>query len=662
MHAVLSVGMCHVHVRISTYSVSAQTATDDTSPFITMPRSRTSLSDVFVPDPDGKVKRQAGVDLFELLLGIYASGRAMSAKDFAIACHYCDVGGMQGERWDLWGMPPGRQTGKYKTHIDKYLPGTGPLYTASLPMAVRGSFDQQKATTAFQMVYETLAEEVRNDIEIARILEHGTDDPNSVMCTRMYTQSAIVRDCVDSTGKWPLPIALYADAVRYTPLHAGRTDSVLNVSLVNCVSQKRHYIGFLRSLDKCGCGCNGLCTLYGFFHVVSWMLEAVIAGRAPLSRHDGTPWADPNIGGKALNLKAVLCYVKGDWAEFQHSFGLAPWSSIYHACPCCTAPLDSFNLVYPGFLTRQGLPFMDRPNESYAQCCRTCERGISITTEDERTSLMDLLMFRQSSAKRHGGLVVVRESVAWPSLREGDALVPSVELLDIRDLRSKSLPLNVIFWRSHRDEQGRSIDWLSSRSPVFSELLGTDPGRHLALDILHTVHLGVANRLGSAMIWRVIELNPYGRRSLGLRVKLIESALFRWYDTHSIPAEAQLNRLTLGMIGGGKKVTRLRGDPHPGMSMKIKGAEMMTLLRFALSHLTEHASQIPLARSLIQAGEALLRWCDIAKRMPAMPDVTDYQGLIDECSRVCIYAADAKVRTTPKFHLFCHLTLRTQGA
>eukprot|EP00959_Pyramimonas_sp_CCMP1952_P457418 9474912-Pyramimonas_sp.AAC.1 len=44
--------------------------------------------------------------------------------------------------------------------------------------------------------------------------------------------------------------------------------------------------------------------------------------------------------------------------------------------------------------------------------------------------------------------------------------------------------------------------------------------------------------------------------------------------------------------------------------------------------------------------------------MKASPDIASYQSLIDSCSRHVVMAHEAKIRLTPKHHLFCHLTLR----
>eukprot|EP00959_Pyramimonas_sp_CCMP1952_P252113 5267741-Pyramimonas_sp.AAC.1 len=179
------------------------------------------------PSPDGATQRSAGAKLFDHLLGIYVSGKQMSAKDLAIGCHYASEAGTKGAYWSSWGLPPGRPSGRYKEHVDRRLPSLGAMMKVTIPMNVRGRAHLTKAPTDVQLVYESISEEVQLDSECQDILLNGTHDEYCVMQTRAYQNHAHVQQCVDQTGKWPLPIAVYADSVRYSPLHAGRTDSVL---------------------------------------------------------------------------------------------------------------------------------------------------------------------------------------------------------------------------------------------------------------------------------------------------------------------------------------------------------------------------------------------------------------------------------------------------
>eukprot|EP00959_Pyramimonas_sp_CCMP1952_P325267 6808188-Pyramimonas_sp.AAC.1 len=104
----------------------------------------------YVPHADGERRRLGGASLFEHLMGVYALGKPMSAKDLAIACHFASEAGTPGAHWSIWGLGPGRQTGKYKQHIDELLPDPGPMYAATIPMAVRGKAHEKKGVQIMQ--------------------------------------------------------------------------------------------------------------------------------------------------------------------------------------------------------------------------------------------------------------------------------------------------------------------------------------------------------------------------------------------------------------------------------------------------------------------------------------------------------------------------------
>eukprot|EP00959_Pyramimonas_sp_CCMP1952_P129090 2699406-Pyramimonas_sp.AAC.1 len=83
-------------------------------------------------------------------------------------------------------------------------------------MAVRGRSHLTKTSTFVQLVFESISEDVKLSSETTRLLEEGTDDVQSVMMTRAYQSHPHVEQCLAETGKWPVPIALYADAARYS--------------------------------------------------------------------------------------------------------------------------------------------------------------------------------------------------------------------------------------------------------------------------------------------------------------------------------------------------------------------------------------------------------------------------------------------------------------
>ena len=62
--------------------------------------------------------------------------------------------------------------------------------------------------------------------------------------------------------------------------------NLLQVSVVNMVSYKRHMMGFMRHNELCDCGCGGYCSIHGMLQVAAWQLEALTDGLVPRERHD----------------------------------------------------------------------------------------------------------------------------------------------------------------------------------------------------------------------------------------------------------------------------------------------------------------------------------------------------------------------------------------
>ena len=188
-----------------------------------MAKRRTQVKYVF--GKDGARKRAAGSAAFDMLLALYGSCKKVSSKDFCVLCFYLRTCGIAGGQWGTFAMSPDKQSGKYKQRMDKHLPGPGPLYTAKLPATVRRKAHVRSMNFVFREVFRTVSDELNSSPDTQAVLADGPcDDPNSVLSVPCYREHPLVRQCVDDTGKWPLPLALYIDGVRYTPICAGRSD------------------------------------------------------------------------------------------------------------------------------------------------------------------------------------------------------------------------------------------------------------------------------------------------------------------------------------------------------------------------------------------------------------------------------------------------------
>ena len=105
-----------------------------------------------------------------------------------------------------------------------------------------------------------------------------------------------------------------------------------------------HWQAFLyaaiRRRNLCRCGCRGWCSLWVLLQMTAWSIEALAKGVWPSCRHDGSAWRDSDSeraskAGQPVQLKAAVIYIKGDWAEYAHTFAFPAWSDGLRPCWAC---------------------------------------------------------------------------------------------------------------------------------------------------------------------------------------------------------------------------------------------------------------------------------------------------------------------------------------
>ena len=128
--------------------------------------------------------------------------------------------------------------------------------------------------------------------------------------------------------------------------------------------------------------------------------------------------------------------------------------------------------------------------------------------QDQRTDLVRALHVPKGS-KTARGYELKRNMVSdGKELQQGDRLVPSSGLQDVFEIRTKILPMNVVFWRP--TYVGVVLqDSVVNRVPLFHPSLGISPQETMAIDALHTVYYGPVQRWGSATLWRLALSNPW---------------------------------------------------------------------------------------------------------------------------------------------------------
>ena len=88
-------------------------------------------------------------------------------------------------------------------------------------------------------------------------------------------------------------------------------------------------------------------------------------------------------------------------------------------------------------------------------------------------------------------------------------LEATADLLDVAAFDIKPLPMTVLFWRRRSDDRGRVTNKVLHRCPLLAAPF-LDPMLVLALDTLHTLHLGVVMRFVAVVFWRVVSAQPWG--------------------------------------------------------------------------------------------------------------------------------------------------------
>eukprot|EP00959_Pyramimonas_sp_CCMP1952_P360943 7559381-Pyramimonas_sp.AAC.1 len=94
------------------------------------------------------------------------------------------------------------------------------------------------------------------------ILEKGPcGDPDCVLSVPCYQDHVCVERCVREAMKWPLPLALYIDGVRCTPICAGRYDNHVShttpkVVMAGCVVDQLVWNGCGVNLEQIWNGCG----------------------------------------------------------------------------------------------------------------------------------------------------------------------------------------------------------------------------------------------------------------------------------------------------------------------------------------------------------------------------------------------------------------------
>ncbi len=187
--------------------------------------------------------------------------------------------------------------------------------------------------------------------------------------------------------------------------------------------------------------------------------------------------------------------------------GLASWQSIYGCCTFCSLPRDEIDTCDDQLGDPDGPPWRIRDSDEYFDTCAKCEVFVNLNTEADRSLLVKSLKFTRPKRGVGGRQIVTDVKINGTSLEMGDTVAPSDSVWDVGSIERLALPLVVTMWRTRRAADGKNIDFVKHRCPVFCRELRTAPHDVLAVGARHCVYLGPAMRWCAAGAWRLIMHN-----------------------------------------------------------------------------------------------------------------------------------------------------------
>ena len=446
-----------------------------------------------------------------MLIDMYSSCQ-ITAKTFCILCSLCADADVPGACFTTYAQPSGLQSGRYQQYLDSVMPTTAFLEEVELPMNQGRSPHRTIRLSPSQLVFEALEEELQENPKILETLSLPEDQlPDGVLTTHVYQNHPQQLKALDRGWRRPLPLAFYVDGVTFRQGASGRSDSCTGFWLGNLLTGSRFLVSVVRKSDECMCGCRGWCSFWPIMNFIRWQVLAMMEHQRPDVKWDGSDWQPEYVPeNRSLSYNACLVYIKGDWSEHSKSLGLASWSQHHAPCAFCTVVRSELHTHAVELSSPEGCSWELRSHESYFEGCAMCETTVDLRNEDDRRELLKALGPLRRGKSFHGlGICSQSVTVNGTVLLHGDRLEPSEQLHDTHSVATASLPLHLVFWRARLGEHTRlPLDAMTHRCPVLDQRLHTSPSSSLAIDELHTLHLGQVQRVVSASLWRAVLLNP----------------------------------------------------------------------------------------------------------------------------------------------------------
>ena len=333
--------------------------------------------------------------------------------------------------------------------------------------------------------------------------------------------------------------------------------------------------------------------------MLRWSLEACANKVWPLCDPLGAKWIGTEgthfaNAGLLLGARACLVQVKGDWAEYAHTFGFPTWSSALFPCPFCKCTREQLFVAL-------GLSPLSFPNgivdqNDYDLACSACEIWVTIKTKAQQCLVAGTLRYDKRKGPSNGR--ALQQDIPELGLCAYDRLEPHSGLWDVAKFEALPLPAKVLFWRAKQETRTKH------RCPLFSAALGVTV-LILVIDVLHALNLGVYQQYLTDAIWAFIRADAWGvgaalsqDERLQMSAQRLKNDLWEYYAEvarkHPGVHVHQLQDLTWEMLGTWAKP-----------KLKLKAAEGKTTMFFVVALAERFAASVPEGHRILEAGRCL---------------------------------------------------------
>ena len=398
-----------------------------------------------------------------------------------------------------YGLKPGSSSGHYMRKVKRQLGWAKSNEFLYLRVPGQGKHDIERTPQIIATLpaHEQIEEDVEG-LEASKILLARRQQQEGGL-PQCYYDHPVVKSA--APGELVLPLATYLDAVPYS-----QTDGVIGFWVINLLDQRHYLCALLRKRIMCNCGCRGWCTLYVYFRMLWWYLNALARGEHPdesvLGPWEATDTLRSKRGGSSLGFKGACLYFKGDWAELGSSVGLPTWKDGLRPCFDCNCYIEN---MFASQVSMDALTWLVNEEGDYFDACSRCEKVVTIRNIQDVNTIVDVLRYDRRKQGVHGRALVAGLVVNGTQLLANDRLEPSLNLPDIGELENAQyFPIDIIFWRTSEESLARH------RNPVFEPELGITPARSVVVDVLHAVFLGILLVWCRCAVWTLLLNGAYG--------------------------------------------------------------------------------------------------------------------------------------------------------